>query len=109
MALIADASPKRTPKIAIGIEWNFKVSRVPSNLLCTSLRRRGIRQGLTKQKRELDNLRKVSTYPSYSLSLCGHVVCVTCLQEWFRKAPAIEDEMYDNSDPMSTQDLPVQS
>lgn len=34
-----------------------------------------------------------------SLSPCGHILCVTCLQEWFRKAPAVDDEMYDDSDP----------
>jgi hypothetical protein len=34
-----------------------------------------------------------------SLSPCGHVLCLTCLQEWFRQAPAVEDEMYDNDDP----------
>lgn len=34
-----------------------------------------------------------------SLSPCGHILCVACLQEWFRKAPAIDDEMYDDSDP----------
>ncbi|KAF8836835.1 hypothetical protein BDN67DRAFT_973689 [Paxillus ammoniavirescens] len=35
----------------------------------------------------------------YALSPCGHVLCLTCLQEWFRQAPAVEDEMYDNDDP----------
>lgn len=34
-----------------------------------------------------------------SLSPCGHILCVTCLQQWFRKAPAVDDEMYDDSDP----------
>jgi len=34
-----------------------------------------------------------------SLSPCGHILCVTCLQEWFRKAPAVDNEMYDDSDP----------
>lgn len=36
---------------------------------------------------------------SHSLSPCGHILCVICLQEWFRKAPAVDDEMYDDSDP----------
>lgn len=35
----------------------------------------------------------------HSLSPCGHILCVTCLQEWFRKAPAVDDEVYDDSDP----------
>ncbi|KAF8449328.1 hypothetical protein L210DRAFT_3440207 [Boletus edulis BED1] len=38
-------------------------------------------------------------YRPYALSPCGHILCVTCLQEWFRKAPAVDDEMYDDSDP----------
>ncbi|KIK97337.1 hypothetical protein PAXRUDRAFT_825015 [Paxillus rubicundulus Ve08.2h10] len=38
-------------------------------------------------------------FKPYALSPCGHVLCVTCLQEWFRQAPAVEDEMYDNDDP----------
>ncbi|KIJ65203.1 hypothetical protein HYDPIDRAFT_175217 [Hydnomerulius pinastri MD-312] len=38
-------------------------------------------------------------FKPYALSPCGHVLCVTCLQEWFRKAPAIDDEMYDDDDP----------
>ncbi|KAK0203080.1 hypothetical protein DFS33DRAFT_1344838 [Desarmillaria ectypa] len=29
----------------------------------------------------------------YALSPCGHVLCLTCLQEWFRKAPASTDNM----------------
>jgi hypothetical protein len=33
-----------------------------------------------------------------SLSPCGHVLCLCCLQEWFRKAPPGDDEM-DNEDP----------
>lgn len=35
----------------------------------------------------------------YALSPCGHVLCVSCLQEWFRKAPPNDDEMYDDDDP----------
>ncbi|OAX41034.1 hypothetical protein K503DRAFT_854937 [Rhizopogon vinicolor AM-OR11-026] len=35
----------------------------------------------------------------YALSPCGHVLCVTCLQEWFKKAPPSDDEMYDDDDP----------
>ncbi|KAI6044439.1 hypothetical protein EDC04DRAFT_2642615 [Pisolithus marmoratus] len=31
----------------------------------------------------------------YALSPCGHVLCVTCLQEWFRKAPMGDDDMDD--------------
>ncbi|KAL4078895.1 hypothetical protein V8B97DRAFT_2021236 [Scleroderma yunnanense] len=31
----------------------------------------------------------------YALSPCGHVLCVTCLQEWFRKAPHGDDDMDD--------------
>ncbi|KAF9244134.1 hypothetical protein BU15DRAFT_71700 [Melanogaster broomeanus] len=38
-------------------------------------------------------------FKPYGLSPCGHILCVACLQEWFRKAPAIEDEMYDDNDP----------
>ncbi|KAI6124627.1 hypothetical protein EV401DRAFT_1941771 [Pisolithus croceorrhizus] len=33
------------------------------------------------------------------LSPCGHVLCVTCLQEWFRKAPMGDDDMNDVDDP----------
>lgn len=33
------------------------------------------------------------------LSPCGHVLCQTCLQEWFRSAPASDDEMFDDSNP----------
>ncbi|KAG1738892.1 uncharacterized protein EDB91DRAFT_1137212 [Suillus paluster] len=32
----------------------------------------------------------------YALSPCGHVLCVSCLQEWFKKAPPSDDEMYDD-------------
>lgn len=35
----------------------------------------------------------------YALSPCGHVLCVSCLQEWFKKAPPNDDEMYDDDDP----------
>ncbi|KAG5641794.1 hypothetical protein DXG03_004180 [Asterophora parasitica] len=28
----------------------------------------------------------------YSLSPCGHVLCLNCLQEWFRKAPPAADD-----------------
>ncbi|KAI6126156.1 hypothetical protein EDD16DRAFT_1856446 [Pisolithus croceorrhizus] len=35
----------------------------------------------------------------YALSPCGHVLCVTCLQEWFRKAPMGDDDMNDVDDP----------
>ncbi|KAF9219716.1 hypothetical protein BS17DRAFT_804240 [Gyrodon lividus] len=37
-------------------------------------------------------------FKPYVLSPCGHVHCVTCLQEWFRQAPAVEDEIHDESD-----------
>lgn len=30
------------------------------------------------------------------LSPCGHVLCLKCLQQWFREAPTGEDETYDN-------------
>lgn len=34
---------------------------------------------------------------AYSLSPCGHVLCLPCLQNWFRTAPAgDDDEMYDD-------------
>lgn len=33
------------------------------------------------------------------LSPCGHVLCVTCLQEWFRKAPQSDNDMDDPDDP----------
>lgn len=33
---------------------------------------------------------------SSSLSPCGHVLCVTCLQGWFKSAPAGDDEMMDD-------------
>ena len=29
----------------------------------------------------------------YSLNPCGHVLCLSCLQEWFRKAPPALDDM----------------
>ncbi|KAI0654081.1 hypothetical protein C8Q70DRAFT_1030873 [Cubamyces menziesii] len=35
----------------------------------------------------------------YGLSPCGHVLCVTCLLEWFRSAPPGEDEMLDDEYP----------
>ncbi|KAH7885761.1 hypothetical protein F5I97DRAFT_1875210 [Phlebopus sp. FC_14] len=38
-------------------------------------------------------------FKPYALSPCGHVLCVGCLQEWFRKAPAGDDDMYDDNDP----------
>ena len=34
-----------------------------------------------------------------SLAPCGHILCLLCLQEWFRQAPADDDEMYDEDDP----------
>lgn len=34
-----------------------------------------------------------------SLSPCGHVLCLGCLQEWFRKAPPVDDDMFDEDDP----------
>jgi hypothetical protein len=36
----------------------------------------------------------------FALPPCGHVLCLGCLQEWFRKAPGEDDDMYDedNSD-----------
>ena len=30
---------------------------------------------------------------NHSLNPCGHVLCLSCLQEWFRKAPAALDDM----------------
>ncbi|KIY52978.1 hypothetical protein FISHEDRAFT_69435 [Fistulina hepatica ATCC 64428] len=35
----------------------------------------------------------------FSLSPCGHVLCLACLQEWFRKAPANDDNDMDSDDP----------
>lgn len=35
------------------------------------------------------------------LSPCGHVLCQGCLQEWFRSAPAADDEMDDEGMPES--------
>ncbi|KAI1793469.1 hypothetical protein LXA43DRAFT_885630 [Ganoderma leucocontextum] len=35
----------------------------------------------------------------YGLSPCGHVLCVTCLQGWFKSAPAGDDEMMDDDYP----------
>lgn len=32
----------------------------------------------------------------YSLSPCGHVLCLGCLQNWFRSAPAGDDDMSDD-------------
>lgn len=32
----------------------------------------------------------------YSLSPCGHVLCLGCLQNWFRTAPGDDDDMYDD-------------
>ena len=37
---------------------------------------------------------------SPSLSPCGHVLCQTCLQEWFRAAPVNEDDMYIDDAPL---------
>lgn len=31
----------------------------------------------------------------FGLSPCGHVLCLTCLQGWFRASPAGADDMYD--------------
>ena len=33
---------------------------------------------------------------TYSLSPCGHVLCLGCLQNWFRSAPGRDDDMYDD-------------
>ncbi|KAH7924152.1 hypothetical protein BV22DRAFT_1035491 [Leucogyrophana mollusca] len=38
-------------------------------------------------------------FKPYALSPCGHVLCVSCLQEWFRKAPGGDGDMYDDDDP----------
>ncbi|KAI0766152.1 hypothetical protein BD413DRAFT_571793 [Trametes elegans] len=35
----------------------------------------------------------------YGLSPCGHVLCMTCLLEWFKSAPPGEDEMMDEDYP----------
>ncbi|KAI0630836.1 hypothetical protein C8Q77DRAFT_1063084 [Trametes polyzona] len=35
----------------------------------------------------------------YGLSPCGHVLCMTCLLEWFKAAPPGEDEMLDDDYP----------
>lgn len=32
----------------------------------------------------------------YGLAPCGHVLCLGCLQNWFRTAPAADDDMYDD-------------
>ncbi|KAI0924929.1 hypothetical protein AcW2_005659 [Taiwanofungus camphoratus] len=37
----------------------------------------------------------------HGLSPCGHVLCQTCLQEWFRSTPPGEDDMYDDDLPQS--------
>lgn len=37
--------------------------------------------------------------PITRLSPCGHVLCLNCLQEWFRAAPPADDEMYDDDTP----------
>ncbi|KAG5638571.1 hypothetical protein H0H81_011917 [Sphagnurus paluster] len=39
----------------------------------------------------------------HALSLCGHILCLLCLQEWFRKAPPSADDSYMNQ---SAQDDP---
>ncbi|KAI0369183.1 hypothetical protein BV20DRAFT_968377 [Pilatotrama ljubarskyi] len=35
----------------------------------------------------------------YGLSPCGHVLCMSCLLEWFKSAPPGEDEMLDDEYP----------
>ncbi|CAL1715159.1 unnamed protein product [Somion occarium] len=35
----------------------------------------------------------------FGLAPCGHVLCQSCLQEWFRTAPAGEDDMFDDDTP----------
>ncbi|CDO69327.1 hypothetical protein BN946_scf184746.g8 [Trametes cinnabarina] len=35
----------------------------------------------------------------YGLSPCGHVLCMTCLLEWFRSAPPGDDNMLDDDHP----------
>ncbi|EKM49055.1 uncharacterized protein PHACADRAFT_154728 [Phanerochaete carnosa HHB-10118-sp] len=32
----------------------------------------------------------------YGLSPCGHVLCLSCLQNWFRTAPIADDDMHDD-------------
>ncbi|KAG5720182.1 hypothetical protein E4T56_gene3270 [Termitomyces sp. T112] len=38
-------------------------------------------------------------YQPYALSPCGHILCLHCLQEWFRKAPPVpeDDDIEDQS------------
>ena len=38
---------------------------------------------------------------NHSLNPCGHVLCLSCLQEWFRKAPAALDDMDADPDEMT--------
>ncbi|GJE91286.1 hypothetical protein PsYK624_074350 [Phanerochaete sordida] len=35
----------------------------------------------------------------FGLSPCGHVLCLGCLQNWFRNAPVGDDDMHDDDDP----------
>ncbi|EIW79018.1 hypothetical protein CONPUDRAFT_91356 [Coniophora puteana RWD-64-598 SS2] len=35
----------------------------------------------------------------YTLPGCGHTLCMSCLQEWFRQAPPADGETYDEEDP----------
>ncbi|KAF8839948.1 hypothetical protein BDN67DRAFT_981412 [Paxillus ammoniavirescens] len=85
MTLIADANPKRNPKIATSIEWNLDAS--PSHPRTSS--GASVNQNssaASKRKREIINKQRLN-------------------KEWFRSAPGVEDEMYDDGDPMSMQDL----
>ncbi|KAF7976371.1 hypothetical protein HWV62_6935 [Athelia sp. TMB] len=57
---------------------------------------------LSRVKKELEAVKRICMevlLKPFALSPCGHVLCQGCLQEWFRKAPASEDDMYESDDP----------